>query len=124
MATSEFDLKHGLQVGDDVLKHVVLRELTAGDIIDCQAESERLVYSQGKPVLVSSPAVAGIAMLCRQVEKIGDINGPLETALLRKLHEEDFLLIQEKATELSVAAYEAAQEIDERGRPDDDGARD
>ena len=38
-------LKDGLTLGDKQQTAVVLREVTAGDIIEAQEESEKLVYS-------------------------------------------------------------------------------
>ena len=124
MAKIEFDLQHGLELGKEKLTHVELGELTAGDIIEAQMESERVVNGPAGPVLVSSPALSGVLMLCRQIKRLGNIAGPLELDLLKKLHEEDLLLLEVKATELGNAAAQAAQEMQERGRAAGDGAGD
>lgn len=124
MASVEFDLKHGLkaeQNGKEVVhRHVVLGELTAGDIIEAQQESERLVMTPKGPALVSSPALVGALTLCRQVKKIGDVE-IMELSMLSKLHEDDLEILQIEAAKLSQAAEEAGKELSDRGRSDDGG---
>jgi phage FluMu protein gp41 len=130
----EFDLKHGLTLGEGAevktRKHVTLRAPTAGDVIEAQEESEKLVYAADaagnvQPTLVTSPALTGIHVLRRQLVKLDDIHGPLDLSLLKKLHIEDFELIQAKAQELDAASSQAARtasrEVTQRGRNDGDG---
>lgn len=129
----EFDLKHGLTLGEGAnvktRKHVTLRAPTAGDVIEAQEESEKLVYAADAagnvaPTLVTSPTLTGIHVLRRQIVKLDELHGPLPLDLLRKLHIEDFDLIQTKAQELDAAGNQAARtasrEVTQRGR--DDGA--
>lgn len=120
MAQSEFDLKHGLEVEGVVHKHVVLGELTAGDIIEAQQESERVVMTPDGPALVSSPALVGALTLCRQIKQIGDIK-MMELPMLRKLHEDDLYQLQLEAAKLSQAGDQAGKELSDRGRADDGG---
>ena len=84
----------GLPFGekDDVQMQydVTLRELTAGDLIDAQVASEKVVMTKEGPVLVSSPALMGLELLRRQIERVGCINGPLSLALIKKLSQQDF----------------------------------
>lgn len=123
MAKIEFKLKTGLAIGKDEKKifhfEVVLREPKAGDIIEAQEESEKLVYKvhgeKIEPALVISPTSMGINVLRRQIISIGDIKGPLHMDILKKLTAEDFSIIQDKAQELD----NASMELVERGR---DGA--
>ena len=123
MAKVEFDLEHGVEIGSQLEKHVVLKEATAGDIIDASVDSERVVFGQdGQPVLVPSPSLMGAQTLCRQVERLGSINGPLELSILKKLHEDDFVLMQQKAEELHQLADQKARELTARGKSADNSA--
>lgn len=45
MANLKFTLEDGLKVGDQIHKEVELRELTAGDMLDAEAEVEELVMT-------------------------------------------------------------------------------
>lgn len=124
----KFDLIHGLVIGEKSLTHIELRAPTAGDVIDAQEESEKLVYAmqdgQLAPMLVTSPALVGINVLRRQIVKINDILGPVDLVLLKKLHIEDLELIQAKAGELDQALASRARtasEVTARGRDDGGG---
>lgn len=129
MARIELTLTHGLQIGNDTLKAAVLREPTAGDIIDAQEEAEKLVYAVDAdghrivPTLVASPTMVGVHVLRRQIVQIGNISGPIELDMLKRLHPEDFALLQAKADELdtATAAEIASREVARRGRDDGDG---
>lgn len=129
----EFDLKHGLTLGEGAdaktRRHVTLRAPIAGDVIEAQEESEKLVYAADAaghvaPSLVTSPSLTGIHVLRRQIVKLDELHGPLDLHLLKKLHIEDFEMIQAKAEELdaasNAAARTASREVAQRGR--DDGA--
>lgn len=121
--TIEVPLKDGLKVGDDTLHDAVVRELTGADLIDAQAEAERLVQTPDGPAFVSSPAAMGLALLRRQLVRIGNLKGPLEVADLRKLSAHDLNTLQEKADALDRAAAKAlADEVAGRGRDDGVGA--
>ncbi|MEH8118427.1 phage tail assembly protein [Aeromonas allosaccharophila] len=119
MAVMTFNLVHGYKVtgadGEETYeKEVGLRELTSGDIIDSQFEAEQVVeLASGKVASYTSDVRMGINMLCRQVEYIGEIQGPLDMKQLRKLHRDDLTLLQNKAAELDRLALE---EIAKRGR--------
>jgi phage FluMu protein gp41 len=125
--TLKFELIHGLALGEKLHKHVELRAPTAGDVIDAQEEAEKLVYAMQDgnlaPQLVTSPSLAGTHVLRRQIVKLGEIQGPLDLDVLRKLHLEDFELIQVKVAELdqALAARRAASEVNTRGRDDGGG---
>lgn len=129
MATVPVTLTHGLKIGEDTLKDAVLREPTAGDIIEAQEEAEKLVYTvedNGNrivPTLVASPTMVGVHVLRRQIVKIGNLSGPIELDMIKRLHPEDFGLLQAKADELDAAtsAEIASREVAQRGRTDADG---
>jgi phage FluMu protein gp41 len=122
MAKLNTKLEHGLKVGKDVLHDVVLREVTAGDIIDAQEESEKLVYAVENnklvPTLVASPTLVGIHVLRRQIVRIGDVQGPINLDLIKQLHPADLDHLQKKADELDGAAEgeAASREVAQRGR--------
>ncbi|EAM8767304.1 hypothetical protein BSZ44_05515 [Salmonella enterica] len=93
---------------------VTFRELSAGDLIDAQVASEKVVMTKEGPVLVSSPALMGLEMLRRQIAKVGCINGPLPLHLLKSLSQQDFQRLS-IATELRDMAM-AASLSNDRGR--------
>jgi len=124
MATVEFELKDGVMVGDKQEKLVVLRELTAGEIIECGQESEKVAMSPSGPVLVQSPVLMGLHTLCKQIKSIGSLPGPVEPMILEKLSESDFALLQIKAAEFSQTIMKRVEELAERGRPAGDGDTD
>lgn len=127
MAVREFELKHGLVIGNGIVKNVRLREPTAGDVIEAQDESEKLVMMPDPkngmtPTLVTSPARMGIEVLRRQILAIDDFNGPLDLSDMKRLHPEDLNLMQHEAEELEAfaAAEFASQAVSQRGRSDGD----
>lgn len=118
MAIMTFMLKHGLPIkveGGDATHYfeVGLRELSTGDILDARQAAERVVMLNGQAVAYCSDATLGLELLCRQVEYIGDIQGPLTANMVRKLHPDDFQLINDKAVELDKLMM---QELEARGR--------
>lgn len=128
-------LIHGLTIGEGVNeytgKEVVLREPTAGDILDAQEASERLMMvptpeGGAEPMLISSPSRSSMEVLRRQIVSVGDISGPLDEKLLRKLDPEDLNLLLHETGNLSAGGVNQVQEElvkrgrDEGGRPDAD----
>ncbi|HDS8578261.1 TPA: phage tail assembly protein [Klebsiella variicola] len=113
-----FRLLDGLPFGTgeelEMQYDITFRELTAGDIIDAQLASERVVETRQGPQLVSSPAQMGLEMLRRQIAKVGVINGPLSLLLLKKLSQRDFHRVS-LATDLRDVAQAAAM-LPDRGR--------
>lgn len=123
MAVITFELLHGIEAkgsGDEPLlyREVGLRELTTADLIKAQLDAEKVVVQNGKAVAYTSDVMYGLNLLCRQVDYIGEIKGPLSLKMLEKLHVDDFSLLQLKATELDGALMEA---LAERGRSDSAG---
>lgn len=95
----------------------VLRAVKAGDILDASMEAERVVQTPDGYQLVSSPALAGFALLGRQIERIGDIQGPISLAMLRRFTDRDLALLQAAAQRLEDAnATALAQEAARTGR--------
>jgi len=123
MAVITFELLHGIEAkgsGDEPLlyREVGLRELTTADLIKAQLDAEKVVVQHGKAVAYTSDVMYGLNLLCRQVDYIGEIKGPLSLKMLEKLHVDDFSLLQLKATELDDALMEA---LAERGRSNSAG---
>lgn len=113
MAIMTFDLEHGYKVGERTHSEVGLKELTSGDYIDAQLAAEKVIVSEDKAVAYTSDVLYGLELLVRQIEYIGVIQGPFSIKELRKLHQDDFKLVQEKATELDELI---AKELAKRGR--------
>lgn len=123
--TSQIDvpLADGLKVGNDVLKDAVVRELGGADLIDAQFEAERLVETKTGPQFVTSPAAMGLALLRRQVVRVGNVQGPLAVSDLKKLSARDLTALQVAADTLDAAAAAAINgAVTDRGRADGVGA--
>lgn len=123
MALITFELLHGIEAkgsGDEPLlyREVGLRELTTADLIKAQLDAEKVVVQNGKAVAYTSDVMYGLNLLCRQVDYIGEIKGPLSLKMLEKLHIDDFSMLQAKANELDGALMEA---LAERGRSNSAG---
>ncbi|EJL6858573.1 phage tail assembly protein [Vibrio cholerae] len=113
MAIMTFELTHGYKVGEETHFEVGLRELNAGDYIDAQLAAEKVVVVDGKAIAYTSNVLYGQELLCHQVEYIGKVKGPIVSKELRKLHQDDFKLLQEKAHEMDLMI---AEELENRGR--------
>ncbi|MEX0732840.1 MAG: phage tail assembly protein [Aquisalimonadaceae bacterium] len=118
MATVTVTLDHGYPRDNPKHHALELREVTVGDIIDGQAESERVVPTPEGPALVISPTFVGLNTLRRQIVRIGDIEGPLSLKELRNLHPDDLHKVQQEADRLegAAAADLAPREVAQRGR--------
>lgn len=116
----QFTLKHGLAYGNgeeaEMQFDVELRELTAGDLIDAEAASERVVLTDKGSALVSSPSRMGYELLRRSIVRIGKINGPLPFDMLKKLHQDDLELITARFGGNQDAAITTAEMIAHSGR--------
>ncbi len=120
MGTLTITLTDGIKLGDDILLEAVLRTPTAGDVIDSQEESEKLVETIDGPRLVSSPTLSGVGMLRRQIVRIGNLEGPLSPSDLRKLTPRDMHALQAAANKLDDAL--AGEALADRGRDPGVGA--
>jgi phage FluMu protein gp41 len=112
MAVMTFDLKHGYKVGESTHLEVGLRELSSGDYIDAQLAAEKVVVIEGRPMAYTSDVMYGLELMIRQIEYVGAVQG-FSVKELRKLHQDDFNLIQQKTSELDQLI---AQELEDRGR--------
>ena len=115
MSTSTFELRDGLKVGETVHKECELREASAADVIDGSSDGEQLKITPGGWALLSSPALAEMHILRRQVVRIGDHKGPLTLAEIKTLSAVDLTIIRAVAEGFDAAAL---QEVGQRGRDD------
>ncbi|WP_018169088.1 phage tail assembly protein [Thioalkalivibrio sp. ALMg9] len=125
-ATVTVTLVDGIDIGGETHREVVLREATAGDVLDAQEEAERLVYTPGssggmEPALVTSPSRVGVEVLRRQVVSVGDVSGPVDLKMMRRLSPQDLNTLLERAEALDGAAVSAVEGgTNKRGRGDGD----
>lgn len=115
-----FQLIHGLPYGKEedaeLQFDTELRQLTAGDIIEAEAASERVVMTPKGPALLSSPSRMGFELLRRSVARIGKIQGPLPMEMLKTLHQADIELLLDKAELQRTVALKAAEQAADEGR--------
>ncbi|MBU1611929.1 MAG: phage tail assembly protein [Proteobacteria bacterium] len=118
MAQITITLFTGLKVGEEMLKDVTMRDVTAGDIIEANEESEKAVITTDGPQLVMSPTLVGLNVLRRQIVSIGNIKGPISISELKKLtpHDLNQLQVQADAMDDAVAAEIIGKEMTKRGR--------
>lgn len=113
-------LIHGLSYGKDAEEvkqfDVELRELNAGDLIEAEQASERMVMTPKGPALLASPATMGYEMMRRSIASIGVIQGPLSMALLKTLHQDDLELLLTATNVQSDAAIATVKQVIDEGR--------
>lgn len=84
-------LKHGIVIGSTVHREFVLQEANAGDLLDAEQSadtSKSLGYS--------------VALLARQLQKVGTFDGPFTLAMLRALKQHDLVMLREAQAELDI----------------------
>lgn len=113
----EFELEDGLQLVENVHTKCVVRPLTAGDILDAQTESERLMATPSGYSLVTSDNLLGFHLARRQIVSLGGITGPLKVEDMRQLSGRDLHKLETELEKLDKAVAEA---LAQRGR--DQGA--
>ena len=82
-------LTDGVQIGGKLAKEFELREATAGDMFDAEelAPADRPVAYEG-------------ALISRQLVSLGDMPGPIDFAIIRRLTPADFNALSGKLREL------------------------
>lgn len=111
-----------LPLGKVTYTRAILRQLTAGDILEAQEEAERLVYAKdGTLSLVMSPARMGREALRRQVSSLegesGEtFDGPLAVEELGRLSGRDLAALQAGVELLDSVAARNAEALQARGR--------
>ncbi len=115
-----FELKHGLEYGKneevELQFDVELRQLTAGDLIDAEAASERVVMTAKGATLLSSPSKMGYELIRRAIKRVGKINGPIPLELLKTLNQDDLELIAQHFDAQQNAAISTAEAVASKGR--------
>lgn len=109
MATVKVTLKTGLTIGETVHKEALLREVTAGDLIDATEESEKVVLTPDGYQLLVSNTLVGLNTLRRQIVSIGDHPGPLTISELGHLSGKDMNLLQQQAEILDSATLQGVE---------------
>ena len=89
----EVELKNGLLLGGRPQTKAVLRESTVGDMLAAGEETD-------------DDAAAGALMIALQLQRIGEIEGPFDKALLDKLSNTDMELLEQADAELNRRARE------------------
>ena len=89
MNTTKCELKNGVEIGGVIAKSVEMREATTGDMFDAEA-----LASPDR-----SMAYRGALMAC-QITKLGDVPGPIDFEVIRRLTPEDFAILADTQTEL------------------------
>lgn len=91
MANKIVKLEYGLEFDHVLQTEVELRDLTAGDILTAEEQSEKLYFAPGNiPMVVSSPVKATQIVLSRIIIRIGDKKGPFPKMVLDNLHFADY----------------------------------
>ena len=120
---AEVSLENGIAVGGVTYRRAVLRQLSAGDLMEAQEAAERLVHTAGGELaLVSSPARMGMETLRRQVARLTggdgpDFHGPLETTQFNALSAVDLKLLENGLDLLDKHFAAAMDKLARRGRP-------
>lgn len=115
-------LPDGLTLGGVTYTRAIVRQLTAGDILEAQEEAERLVYARdGTLSLVLSPARMGREVLRRQIAHLktegGEtFDGPLGVEELGRMSGRDLAALQAGTELLDAAATKVSEAVQARGR--------
>lgn len=91
-----FELVNGLKIDGEEHKKVVLREITASDILYANEQARQVYFTPQGAVLMSPTDKVMMYMMCRIIVKLGDLKMPLSEAEFGKLSAADFDLLTEK----------------------------
>lgn len=125
MAEHTFKLKHGLNLGKELLVDVTIKDHLTGGELRAASESSEVLHvmtlpsGEQEPVLIISPSRMASETMRRQILSIGDVNGPISMAELDRLHEDDIALIQEACN--TAQKLKMKKELEQRGRTDPAG---
>ncbi|AMK09652.1 phage tail assembly protein [Pseudodesulfovibrio indicus] len=112
-------------VGEAECREVVLREATAGDVIEATEEAERVAMTPQGPALLVSPTRLGLGVLRRQVVSFGSLSGPADLAWIKRLSPADLDSIQAEAEAMDAAvSLDVGAALSDRGRTDGSGGND
>lgn len=91
MNTVKGTLKHGLKIGDEVLKDFELREAATADMFAAEAVAG-----------VDTPLKFNGALMCEQMVRFGDIDGPISIEMIGKLKPADYSILRAAQMELDL----------------------
>ncbi len=97
---TEFTLINGLADDKDVHKDVVMREITAGDILAANENTREIYQTPNGAVLMCPNDKVMVEVLCRIITKLGDLKMPLSKQEFNKLSLTDLNLLQDKYLEM------------------------
>ncbi len=127
MASLTFSLVKGITIGEVVHTECVVREATRADLKAAAREAEVVVLAPtGKhgphgeifePAVLINPYLMELCTLSRQIDRIGEIKGPIDEVYLDTLGETDIALIKAHVELLGKASL-APSEVVQRGRTD------
>lgn len=125
MTTIDCTLVDGITIGEVKNKLCVIRAATTGDLKRAARTASQVVLAptgmygaQGEifePAILINPYLMEICTLQAQVERIGDIVGPIDDLYWDKITENDIALIKAHAELIAKAAL-APSEVVHRGR--------
>lgn len=89
MKTVKGTLQDGVEIGGKIAKEFEMREAFAGDMFDAEelAPADRQVAYHG-------------ALISRQLVRLGDVPGPIDFDVIRRLTPDDFNILYAKEKEL------------------------
>ncbi len=116
MSAIEVSLQDGIKIGETIHKKVCLRELTIGEQLQVNADSERVVATPSGYALVPSPSLLTFLTLLRQMMLVNDPGVFVSEEQLKKCSSRDFDALIVASGKLESATLEAAEA---RGRSDD-----
>lgn len=115
MSAIEVPLQDGIKIGETIHKRVRLRELTIGEQLQVNADSERVVATPSGYALVASPSLLTFLTLLRQIVLVNDPGVFVSEEQLKKCSSRDFDALIVASGKLESATLEAAEA---RGRVD------
>lgn len=115
------ELKDGLAVGSVTYHTLLLRPLSARDLLESQDAAEKVVTTKDGLALIASPARLSRELLRRQVKCLTEDgqthNGPLSLEELGRMSLRDMSALQAGAENMDAAdALRAGEGMDRRGR--------
>ena len=90
-------LIHGVVLGKDTLKDFEIRVARTGDMFDAEELASPLKMLAYKGALLSC-----------QIVRLGDIEGPIDFDLIRKLHPEDFDMLTDAMDQVEASGKDSS----------------
>lgn len=84
-------LKKGLKIGEDVHRDFELQEANAGDLMDAEMNAD-----------ITKPLNYSMALMAKQLARIGTFEGPFTPGLLRGLSQQDLRTLRDAQAELDL----------------------